>query len=64
MRKFIKDTFKKTTFVFYNEIHEKIDGISMVSVVALVLATIIMPGLESTIIKKVFNTGKLLTLRR
>ena len=64
MRKFIKDTFKKTNFVFYNEIHEKCDGFSMGSPVALVLANIIMPELESTVIKKVFNTRKLLMLRQ
>ena len=59
MRKLIKDTCKKTDFVFDNEIYEQIDGISMGSPLAPVLANIIMTELESTIIKKLLDTGKI-----
>ena len=53
MRKLIKGTCKKTAFVFGNEIYKTIDGVSMGSPLAPVLANIIMTELESTIIKKV-----------
>ena len=59
MRKLIKDTCKKTAFVFDNEINEQIDGVSMGSPLAPVLANIIMTELESTIIKKLLDTGKI-----
>ena len=59
MRKLIKDTCKKTAFVFDKEIYEQIDGISMVSPQVPVLANIIMTELESTLIKKLFDTGKI-----
>ena len=59
MRKLIKDTCKKTAFVFDNEISEQIDGISMVSPLVPVLANIIMTELESTLIKKLFDTRKI-----
>ena len=42
MRKFIKDTCKKTAFVFDNEIYKQIDGVNMGSPLAPVLANIIM----------------------
>ena len=59
MRKLIKDTCKKRVFVFDNEIYEQIYGVSMGSPRAPVLANIIMTKLESTIIKKLFDTGKI-----
>ena len=58
MRKLIKDTCKKTAFVFHNEINKQIDGSSMGAPLPPVLANIIMTELESTIIKKLFDTGK------
>ena len=58
MRKLTKDTCKKTAFVFDNEIYEQIDGVSMWSPLAPVLANIIMTELESTIIKKLLDTLK------
>ena len=58
MRK-LKDTCKKTAFGFDNEIFEQIDGVSMGLPLAPVLANIIMTELESTIIKKLFDTGKI-----
>ena len=58
MRKLIKDTCKKTAFSFDNEIYEQIDGVSMGSPLAPVLANIIRNELESTIIKKLFDTRK------
>ena len=42
MRKLTKDTCKKTAFVFDNEIYKQIDGVSMGSPLAPVLANIIM----------------------
>ena len=59
MRKLTKDTCKKTAFVFDNEIYQQIDDVSMGSPLALVLANIILTELESTIIKKLFDTGKI-----
>ena len=59
MRKVKKDTCKKTAFVFDNEINEQIDGVSLVSPLAPLLANIIMTDLEYTIIKKLFNTGEI-----
>ena len=59
MRKVKKDTCKKTAFVFDNEINEQIDGVSLGSPLAPLLANIIMTDLEYTIIKKLFNTGKI-----
>ena len=59
MRKLIKGTCKKTAFVFGNEIYKTIDGVSMGSPLAPVLANIIMTELESTIIKKLFDTRKI-----
>ena len=58
MKKLIKDTCKKTGFAFDNDIYEQIDGVSMGSPLVPVLANIIMNELESTIIKKLFDTGK------
>ena len=52
MRKLIKDTCKKTAFVFDNEIYKQIDGVSMGSPLAPVLANIIMTELENTMIKE------------
>ena len=59
MRKLIKDTCKKTAFVFDNEIYEQIDGVSMGSPLAPVLANIVMTELENTIIKRLFDNGKI-----
>ena len=59
VRKLTKDTCKKTAFVFDNEIYQQIDDVSMGSPLALVLANIILTELESTIIKKLFDTGKI-----
>ena len=59
MRKVKKDTCKKTPFVFDNEINEQIDGVSLGSPLVPLLANIIMTDLEYTIIKKLFNTGKI-----
>ena len=59
MRKLIKDTWKKTAFAFDNEIYEQIDGVSMRLPPAPVLANIILTELESTIMKKLFDTGKI-----
>ena len=53
MRKLIKDTSKRTAFVFDSEIYKQTDSVSMGSPLAPVLANIIMTELESTIIKKV-----------
>ena len=52
MRKLIKDTCKKTVFAFDNEIYKQIDGVSMGSPLAPVLANIIMTELENTMIKE------------
>ena len=52
MRKLIKDSCKKIAFVFDNEIYEQIDGVSMGSALAPVLANIIMTELENTMIKE------------
>ena len=51
MRILIKDTCKKTAFVFDNEICEQTDGVSMESPKVPVLVDIIMTELESTIEK-------------
>ena len=59
IRKLIKDTCKKTAFVSDNEIYKKTEGVSMSSPIAPVLANIIMTELESTILKKLFDTGKI-----
>ena len=42
IRKLLKDTCKKTAFVFDNEIYEQIDGVSVGSPLAPVVANIIM----------------------
>ena len=59
MIKLIKDTCKKTAFLFDSEIYKQIDGVSMGSPLAPVLANIIMTELESIIMKKLFDTGKM-----
>ena len=56
---FIFDTSKKTAFVFDNEIYEQFDSVTMGSPLAPVLENIIMTELESTIIKKLFDTRKI-----
>ena len=59
MRKLIKDSCKKTAFVFDNEIYEQIDGVSMGAPLAPVLPNIILTELENTMIKNLFDTGKI-----
>ena len=59
MRKLIKETCKKTAFVFDNEIYKQIDAVSMGSILAPVFANMIMIKLVSTIIKTLFDTGKI-----
>ena len=60
MRKLIKDTCKKTAFSFDNIIYEQIDGVSMESPFAPVLANIIMTELEKTAVQKLTTSGAIL----
>ena len=57
MRKFIKGTYKKTAFSFDNIIYEQIDGVSMGSPLAPVLANIIMTEFEKTFVQKLTTSG-------
>ena len=57
MHKLIKDTCKKTAFSFDNIIYEQIDGVSMGSPLAPVLANIIMTEFEKTFVQKLTTSG-------
>ena len=57
MRKLIKGTCKKTAFSFDNIIYEQIDGVSMGSPPAPVLANIIMRELEKAFVQKLTTSG-------
>ena len=57
MGKLTKDTCKKTAFSFDNIIYEQIDGVSMGSPLAPVLASIIMTELEKTVVQKLSASG-------
>ena len=48
-----------TALAFDNEIYKQIDGVSMGSPIAPLLANTIMTKLDSTIIKKLFDIGKI-----
>ena len=57
MRKLIKDTCKKIVFSFDDIIYEQIDGVSMGSPLAPVLANIVMTELEKTVVQKLTASG-------
>ena len=55
LRKLIKETCTKTTFLSNNKVYEQLDGVSMGSSLGPVMANIIMTELENTTIKPLIN---------
>ena len=60
LKKLIKDTYSKTAFSANKKLYQQIDGVSMGSSLGPLLANIIMPKLERTIIKKIIDDKILL----
>ena len=61
LNKLIKDTRSKTVFSANNKLYQQIDGVSMGSSLAPLLANIIMTEMEKTIIKKFIDDKILLS---
>ena len=55
MKKLIIDSCTKTAFSFSNKIYKQIDRVSIGSPLAVVLANIIITGLEKIIVKDLVN---------
>ena len=60
LKKLIKNTCSKTVFSANNKLYQQIDGVSMGSSLAPLLANIIMTEMEKTIIKKFIDDKILL----
>ena len=64
LKKLIKDCCSKTPFSFGNEIYKQIDGVSMGSSLAPVLANIILTEFEETVISNLINSGTIKFYKR
>ena len=59
LKKLISDSCSKTAFSFDNEIYEQIDGVSMGSCLARVLANIILNEFENQIVEDLIEVGNI-----
>ena len=64
LKKFISDSCSKTAFSFDNKIYEQIDGVSMGSCLAPVLANIIFTEFEKQIVEDLIQAGTIQFYRR
>ena len=64
LKKLISDLCSKTAFSFDNKICEQIDGVSMGSCLALILANIILTEFEKQIVEDLIQAGTIKFYRR
>ena len=64
LKKLISDSCSKTAFSFDNKIYEQIDGVSMGSCLAPVLANIILTEFEKQIVEDLIEAGTIKFYRR
>ena len=64
LKKVISNSCSKTAFLFYNTIYEQIDGVSMGSCLALVLANIILTEFEKHIVEHLIQAETIKFYRR